>query len=121
MQEEIFADAIGEIQVTNNVVRIDFVGLSPTEHDANSNPKTVFKQRIVMPSDAFANSADLIRRAVEGLGKPNPLRHQPARAESGAAGNIEGPRWDKGPVPSSTSTNDIKPSSPNFALAHTGE
>ncbi len=76
MQEEIFADAIGEIHVTNNVVRIDFVSLSPTERDANNNPKAVFKQRVVMPIDAFGNSAELIRRVMEGLIKSGAMRHR---------------------------------------------
>ena len=75
MQEEIFADAIGEIQVTNNVVRIDFVSLSPTERDTKNNPKTVFRQRVVMPIDAFGNAAELIRRAMEGLLKSGAMRH----------------------------------------------
>ena len=55
MQEEVFADAIGEIHVTNNVVRIDFVSLSPTELDSNNNPKTVFRKRIIIPLEALGN------------------------------------------------------------------
>ena len=76
MQEEVFADAIGEIHVTNNVVRIDFVSLSPTEHDSNNNPKTVFRQRIIMPLEAFGNSAELIRRAMDSLIKSGALKQQ---------------------------------------------
>ena len=76
MQEEIFADAIGEINVTSNVVRIDFVSLSPTQRDANNNPKTVFRQRVVMPVSAFGNAAELIRRVMEDLVKTGAIRHE---------------------------------------------
>ena len=63
MQEEIYADGVSESTVTGNVVRIDLVSLSPTERDANNKPKAVFRQRIVMPIEAFANSAELMKNA----------------------------------------------------------
>jgi hypothetical protein len=121
MQEEIFADAIGEIQVANNVVRIDFVSLSPTERDAKNNPKTVFRQRVVMPIDTFGNAAELIRTAMEGLLKSGAMRH-PEKPTTRAASRGT---WDKqtlleaeSPVRSSNEkTNDVSPSSPNFAPA----
>ena len=121
MQEEIFADAIGEIQVTNNVVRIDFVSLSPTERDTKNNPKAVFRQRVVMPIDAFGNAAELIRRATEGLFKSGAMRHPEKPAARAASAGT----WDKqtlleaeSPVPSSNeTTNGASPSSPNFAPA----
>jgi hypothetical protein len=121
MQEEIFADAIGEIQVTNNVVRIDFVSLSPTERDTKNNPKAVFRQRVIMPIDAFGNAAELIRRAMEGLLKSGAMRH-PEKATSRTA---SWGTWDKQMLPeaespvlsSNKTTNDVSPSSPNFAPA----
>jgi len=121
MQEEIFADAIGEIHVTNNVVRIDFVSLSPTERDSNNNPKAVFRQRIVMPLEAFANSAELIRRAMDGLIKSGAIKQQTPTTQAGSSTEA----WDKptlnmnsGSPPSlKKTTADFIPTSPNFALA----
>jgi hypothetical protein len=49
MRDDVFADGIGEITVTGTTVRIDLVSLSATERDADNKPKSVFRQRIVMP------------------------------------------------------------------------
>lgn len=67
MHEEVYADAIGEITVSGTVVRIDLVSLSPVERDGAGNPRQVFRQRIVMPVEGFANSAELMRQALSGL------------------------------------------------------
>ena len=67
MHDEIFSDGIGEITINGTVVRIDLVSLSPTERDAANNPKPVFRQRVVMPIDAFANAAELVQKALNGL------------------------------------------------------
>ena len=121
MQEEIFADAIGEIQVTNHVVRMDFVSLSPTERDAQNNPKTVFRQRIVMPIDAFGNAAELMRRAAEGLPKSGAMRHPEkptSRTASGATCDRQKLLEAESAVSSSNDrTGDVIPSSPNFGPA----
>lgn len=129
MQEEVFADAIGEIHVTNNVVRIDFVSLSPTEHDLNNNPKTVFRQRIIMPLEAFGNSAELIRRAMDSLIKSGALKQQTPTTQAASSTKS----WNKPtlnmssgsppplkPPPLKKSTVDFiptSPTSPNFSLA----
>lgn len=67
MHDEIYSDGIGEITVSGSVVRIDIVSLSPSERDAANNPRPVFRQRIVMPLDAFANSAELMQKVLQGL------------------------------------------------------
>ena len=67
MHNEIYSDGCGEITVSGSVVRIDLVSLSPTERDGAGNPKPVFRQRIIMPVDAFANTAELMQKALSGL------------------------------------------------------
>ena len=67
MHSEVYSDGIGEITVSGSVVRIDLVSLSPNERDAQNNPKPVFRQRIVMPLDVFANSAELMQKVLQGL------------------------------------------------------
>jgi hypothetical protein len=69
MNIELYADGIGEITVTNSVVRIDLISLSATEKDGKNNPKPVFRQRIIMPIDAFGNAVDLMQKALGGLVK----------------------------------------------------
>jgi len=83
MQEEMYADGVSEVVVTGNVVRIDFVSLSATERDANNKPKAVFRQRIVMPTDAFANTAELIKNVLRSLIESGAVKMQGASAPSG--------------------------------------
>ncbi|CAN7360136.1 hypothetical protein LJR235_002042 [Pararhizobium sp. LjRoot235] len=69
MSTELYADGIGEITVSTSIVRIDLMSLSATEKDGKNNPKPVFRQRIIMPVDAFANAVDLMQQALGGLVK----------------------------------------------------
>lgn len=74
MTDELYADGIGEITVTGSVVRIDLVSLSPTEKDEANKPKAIFRQRIIMPVDGFANAVDLMQKAREGLVEAGAVR-----------------------------------------------
>lgn len=88
MSNELYADGIGEITVTGTIVRIDLMSLSPTERDANNNPKPVFRQRIIMPVDAFANAVDLMQKALGGLVEAGAVRRI-GDAQPPAAGAIK--------------------------------
>ncbi|PTM96260.1 hypothetical protein [Mycoplana dimorpha] len=74
MTQELYADGVGEITVTGTIVRIDFVSLSATERDANNNPTQEFRQRVIMPVDAFANAVDLMQKAFTGLVEAGAIR-----------------------------------------------
>ena len=74
MTQELYSDGIGEITVTGTIVRIDLMSLSASERDANNNPKPVFRQRVVMPVDAFANAVDLMQKALAGLVEAGAVR-----------------------------------------------
>ncbi len=69
MDDQIFSDGIGTISVIGATVRLDFVALSPTEREANGQPKAVFRQRIVMGVDGFLRSAAKVQEAVQALSK----------------------------------------------------
>ena len=74
MNQELYADGIGEITVTGHIVRIDVMSLSATEKDEKNNPKPVFRQRIIMPVEAFANAVDLMQKALGGLVEAGAIR-----------------------------------------------
>ena len=105
MNQELYADGIGEITVTGSIVRIDVVSLSATERDEKNNPKPVFRQRIIMPVDAFANAVDLMQKALAGLVEAGAIRRVSDSSEA-SSGCIAGQR----PVVQ-TSAN----TSPNFS------
>lgn len=62
MHDEVFIDGISEITVTGPTVRIDTFSASPSEKDADGNPKPVHRQRIIMTLEGFMNARDLIDR-----------------------------------------------------------
>jgi hypothetical protein len=67
MHAELYSDGVDEITVSGTIVRVDLVSLSPTERDANNNPKRVFRQRLIFSVEAFANSVEVMRKALQGL------------------------------------------------------
>ncbi len=67
MHNEVYSDGIEEITVSGTIVRVDLVSLSPTERDANGNPKKVFRQRLIFSAEAFANSVEVMQNALRGL------------------------------------------------------
>jgi hypothetical protein len=81
MESELYTDGISEITVTGTIVRVDFVSLSPTERDANNAPKSVFRQRLIFSVDGFANSMELMQKALRGLVEAGAVtRTQPRQA-----------------------------------------
>jgi hypothetical protein len=67
MHAELYSDGVDEITVGGTTVRVDLVSLSSTERDANNNPKRVFRQRLIFSVEAFANSVEVMRKALQGL------------------------------------------------------
>jgi hypothetical protein len=100
MSNELYADGIGEITVTGTIVRIDLMSLSATERDDKNNPKPVFRQRVIMPVDAFANAVDLMQKALGGLVEAGAVRR---------VGDVQ-----KAPVAVTGSQGKPQNASPNF-------
>jgi hypothetical protein len=84
MQDEIYSDGVSEITITGSMVRIDLMSLSPAERDTSNNPKPVFRQRIIMPVEAFANSVELMQRVVKSLIEAGAIKQNAAAPEQGA-------------------------------------
>jgi len=89
MVTETYTDGISEITVTDSIVRVDLMSLSPSERDAHGNPLPVLRQRLILPADAFANAADLMQKVVQNLIETGGIRPgqvpfgaQPARNTS---------------------------------------
>jgi hypothetical protein len=109
MQTELYADGIGEITVSGSIVRIDLVSLSATHKDANGQPVPEFRQRLILSTEGFANSFEVLQKAMDGLIEAGAIRRnmpaQPMTAPAGLA-------------PEAHKTNGSAPrlnGSPNFA------
>jgi hypothetical protein len=86
MHPELFTDGIGEITVSGSIVRVDLTSLSPTERNPDNTPRAVFRQRLVFSVEGFANSVDVMQKALQGLidagvirrtGDPSAMPSQP--------------------------------------------
>ena len=65
MEKEIFADAIGQIHFSANMVRFDFVSMQPTADGEAPVPEKVC--RIVMPPLGFLNARESIQQLIDKL------------------------------------------------------
>lgn len=90
MAEELFADSIGNITVTGSVVRMDLVSASATERDTEGRPKMVFRQRVIMPVDAFGRSFGSMQRIMQQLIKAGVFKVQPTDAQGAPVSNDSG-------------------------------
>ena len=82
MEDERFADSIGEIGLTGPVVRMDLVSLSVTEKDDKKQPKPVFRQRIIMPLEGFVRSFALMAQVMQQLEKQGVIKRGGAQDEA---------------------------------------
>jgi hypothetical protein len=79
MHDEVYTDGVDEITVSGSIVRIDLFSLSPTERDASNFPKKVFRQRLILSAEGFANSVEVMQNALQGLVDAGVIkRSQPA-------------------------------------------
>ncbi|KKC38837.1 hypothetical protein WH87_08095 [Devosia epidermidihirudinis] len=90
MQGELYADAIGEITVTGTVVRLDLVSLSATMRDDMGQPVPEHRQRIVMSLEGFANSFDVLQKAMAGLIEAGAIRRNDDVVVPVASGKANG-------------------------------
>ena len=85
MHDELYTDGVGEITVSGTVVRVDLVSLSPTERDANNAPKAVLRQRLIFSIEGFANSVELMQKALQGLIEAGALTRTQTRPVTGTS------------------------------------
>lgn len=76
MNQDMFVDGIGNINVTGNIVRIDLVALQPQMKNEKGEPLYAVTQRIVMPLEGFVKSAELQQNILQQLIKNGVLKVQ---------------------------------------------
>ena len=65
MNRDVFADAIGAVHITGNLVRFDLMSLQPGEGQG----KQELTQRLIMPLEAFVNAFNLQEQVIRQLTK----------------------------------------------------
>lgn len=63
MNRDLFADAIGAVHITGNLVRFDLVSLQP----GDGQGKQEMTQRLVMPLEGFVNAFNLQEQIIRQL------------------------------------------------------
>jgi hypothetical protein len=91
MYPELYTDGVGEIMVSGSIVRVDLVSLSMTERDANNTPKSVPRQRLIFSVEGFANSVDVMQKALQSLIDSGVVR------KAGTPGGTAAPQPDQLP------------------------
>lgn len=97
MQDELYSDGITEITVNGTIVRIDLASLSATERDAEGRPKSVFRQRLILSTEAFANSVEVMQKALDGLIEAGAITRRPAPGATPQLVSSRGPEIDGAP------------------------
>ena len=67
LDDQVFADGLGQISVIGGTVRLDLVTYSPREKDPKGQPLALFRQQIIMGVDAFLHAAEKIGEAAQAL------------------------------------------------------
>ena len=105
MHSELYSDGVDEITVNGTIVRVDLVSLSPTERDANNNPKPVFRQRLIFSVEAFANSVEVMQKALQGLVDAGVVKRNQPRAVAPPGEERVSPATADKPRPPNSSAN----------------
>ena len=80
MNDQVFADDVGDIIVSGAIVRFDLLIHSTTEKDTGGKPKLVVQQRVIMPIDAFLRAASRMQGSVQDLLKKGVITRAPKDA-----------------------------------------
>jgi hypothetical protein len=108
MEEQIFCDGIGRIAIIGGLVRLDLFTYSPTETDANGNPRPILSHRIVMGTEGFLHSSEkfveavqVIQRARQGAPQARPQAAPPQpRPQAPQPAPPAQPQWPPQAAPS---------------------
>ena len=85
MHRELYTDGVDEITLGGSIVRVDLFSLSPTERDAGNAPKKVLSQRLIFSVEAFANSVEVMQKALQGLIDAGAVQRNPPRGSADPA------------------------------------
>jgi hypothetical protein len=103
------------------VVRMDLYTYSPSETDANGNPRPVLTHRIVMGTEGFLRSSEKVMEAVQAIGRSRqpataaaPPQPAPPQAAPAPPPSAPRPPVPPQPVPQQAAPQPVAPPRPPF-------
>jgi len=82
MNDQVFADEVGDIIVSGTIVRFDLMIRSTTEKESGGKPKLVAQQRVIMPIDAFLRAVNLMQSSVQDMLKKGVISRAPKKGSA---------------------------------------
>lgn len=67
MSNQTFIDGVGEVRLTEGVVRMDLLSMSPTRRDEEKNPVPEFVEQLVMSPRAFMRVVAALSQTLKGM------------------------------------------------------
>jgi len=119
MEHQIYCDGIGRISVIEGMVRLDLYSYSPSETDANGNPRPVLSHRIVMGMDGFLRSSEKVIEAVKRISQARqqgaaPPPPSPPQRPQPRPPQAQAPQAQPEPPPAPVPPAPVPPSRPPF-------
>ncbi len=118
MEHQIYCDGIGRISVIEGMVRLDLYSYSPSETDANGQPRPVLSHRIVMGMDGFLRSSEKVVEAVKLISQARKPQTAPPAAPQPPVSQTPRPQTPP-PAPPAPAPEPPRPAAPPPAFAPT--
>ncbi|RVU35106.1 hypothetical protein EOI86_19995 [Hwanghaeella grinnelliae] len=67
MANQTFIDGVGEVRLSEGVIRMDLLAMSPTTRDKEGNPVPEFVEQLVMSPRAFMRLVGALSQTLQGM------------------------------------------------------
>jgi len=85
MSDQRFIDGVGEVRLTEGVVRMDLLSMSPTQRDEDGNPAPQFVEQLVMSPRAFMRVVSALSQTLKGMEEKGLINRGGADTENNAS------------------------------------
>ncbi len=66
-QRQTFIDGVGEVRMSEGIIRMDLLAMSPTNRDKDGSPVPEFVNQVVMSPRAFMRMVGALSQTLQGM------------------------------------------------------